>query len=73
MTATKRKSPLVWRTEMYAARKKDPTRAELLTLYERVKSYCKRERRDVDVGSPEMVEDWHRICRSVGVNPKPRW
>lgn len=53
--------------------KKPPTRAELLKLYETVRNYCRRERADVDVGSTEMVEDWHNICRLVGVNPDPRW
>lgn len=53
--------------------KKPPTRAELLQLYALVRNYCRRERNDVDVGSPEMVEDWLEICRQVGVNPKQRW
>jgi len=48
-------------------------RTDLDRLYALVRSYCRRERADVDVGSPEMVRDWHKICLAVGVNPMPKW
>lgn len=43
---------------------KKPTRKELLAFYELMHSYCQRERRDVlSRGDPQMVKDWHRLCR----------
>lgn len=47
--------------------KKEPTAKELRALYDMVRSYCRRERRDADVGSPRMVQDWCQICEAVGI------
>lgn len=54
---------------------KEPLKFKPLTpsLHEMVRSYCKRERADVPVDSPEMVADWLAICRKVGVRTKGKW
>ncbi len=58
---------------MKTKKNKYPPAKDLKALYDELRTYCRRERKDVDTGEPEMVEAWHRLCRAVGVNPRPRW
>ena len=52
---------------------KYPATKDLQVLYDRVKSYCRAERNDKDVNSADMIEAWEEICKSVNVNPIPKW
>lgn len=49
----------------------NPSKQQLEAVYRAVRSYCKRERADVDVGDADMAADWQRICVLVGVDPNP--
>lgn len=45
--------------------KPKPTRRELIEFILEVANYARKERADVYVGLPEMVDQWESICRKA--------